>query len=108
MLDRCRLLGYILPAEREEVMSEDPQIKRKRLRYRSWHRGTKELDLLLGRFAELHLDEFSDADIALYEEILESDEHDIYGWISGRLEVPAELDNHVMAAILAFKLTANT
>lgn len=89
-------------------MSEDPHTKRKRLRYRSWHCGTKELDLLLGRFAEIHLDQFDDGDIALYEEILESNEHDIYGWISGRLAVPAELDNHVMAAILAFKLTADT
>ena len=89
MLDRCRWLRYILFAEREEVMSEDSITKRKRLRYRSWHRGTKELDLLLGRFAEIHLDQFDDGDIALYEEILESDEHDIYGWISGRLAVPA-------------------
>ena len=87
-------------------MVEESNIRRKRLRYRSWHRGTKELDLLLGRFAELHLDGFSDTDIDLYERILESDEHDIYGWISGRQAVPAELDNHVMAAIVAFKLTA--
>lgn len=108
MLERCRPLGYIVFAEREEAMSEDPLTKRKRLRYRSWHCGTKELDLLLGRFAEIHLDQFDDGDIALYEEILESDEHDIYGWISGRLAVPVELDNHVMAAILAFKLTADT
>ena len=90
------------------VMLEDPEIKRKRLRYRSWHRGTKELDLLLGQFAERHLDQFSDAEIDLYEIILEADEHDIYGWVSGRQAVPPLLDNHVMAAILNFKLTAGS
>lgn len=89
-------------------MVEETNIKRKRLRYRSWHRGTKELDLLLGRFAEQHLEGFSDAEIDLYEAILESDEHDIYGWISGRQPVPEALDNHVMAAILAFRLTAES
>jgi antitoxin CptB len=36
-------------------MTDDDQILRKRLRFRSWHRGTREMDLILGRFADAHL-----------------------------------------------------
>jgi len=86
-------------------MAEDVEIRRKRLRYRSWHRGTKELDLLLGSFAERHLGALSAAELDQYEAILESDEHDIYAWLARRAPVPAEHDNAVMAAILRFKLT---
>lgn len=86
-------------------MAEDIQTRRKRLLYRSWHRGTKELDLLLGKFAERYLGNLADSQLDAYEAILESDEHDIYGWLSGRLAVPAEHDNEVMTAILAFRLS---
>jgi antitoxin CptB len=105
MLEWDRPLSYIVSRKREEGMSEDIQIRRKRLRYRSWHRGTKELDLLLGKFAEQHLGDLSDGQLDAYEAILESDEHDIYSWISGRAPVPDEHDNEVMAAILSFRLT---
>ncbi|MBV9585986.1 MAG: succinate dehydrogenase assembly factor 2, partial [Alphaproteobacteria bacterium] len=37
------------------MLSPDPDIRRKRLLYRAWHRGTREADLILGSFAEAHL-----------------------------------------------------
>ena len=79
--------------------------KRKRLRYRSWHRGTKELDLILGKFSEQHLDTLSDIELENYEAILESDEYDIYEWITGRKTIPSQHKNSVMAAICAFRIT---
>lgn len=83
-------------------MQDEVETRRKRLRYRSWHRGTKELDLLLGSFAERHLDRLSPDQLDRYEAILEADEHDIYAWIAGRRAVPPAHDNDVMAMILAF------
>ncbi|MBC8239250.1 MAG: succinate dehydrogenase assembly factor 2 [Alphaproteobacteria bacterium] len=85
-------------------MQEDLEIRRKRLRYHSWHRGTKELDLVLGQFAERHLPAMSEAEMALYEAILDENEHDIYAWLAGRETVPPEHDHHIMRMILDFKL----
>ena len=83
-------------------MDDDFEIRRKRLLYRSWHRGTKELDLFIGAFADAHLVELSPEQLDRYEAILERDETDIYGWLSRRQPVPPELDNDVMAMILSY------
>jgi len=86
-------------------MQEDLEIRRKRLRYHSWHRGTKELDLVLGQFAERHLAAMDAAEMILYEAILDENEHDIYAWLAGREAVPVEHDHHIMKMILNFKIT---
>lgn len=82
---------------------EDLAIRRKRLKYRSNRRGTRELDLILGGFAEAHLDGFSAAQLDRFEAILNADENDIYDWLSGRRAVPPAHDNDVMALLLNFK-----
>jgi antitoxin CptB len=98
-------LVYIVTGSDEKIMAEHLEIRRKRLRYRSWHRGTKELDLVLGAFADKHLDALAPGQLDAYEAILEADEHDIYGWLTGNRQVPEEHDNEVMTAILDFKLS---
>lgn len=82
-------------------MVETQDIRRKRLRYRSWHRGTKELDLLIGGFAQQHIDGFDTTELDQFEAILESDEHDIYAWLTGKVAVPPAFDNDVMRQLLA-------
>jgi antitoxin CptB len=67
-------------------MSEDVRLKR--LRFRSWRRGTKEMDLILGGFCDAKLATLSDADIALYEDLLEENDQDLYGWVTGRAPPP--------------------
>jgi antitoxin CptB len=84
-------------------MSEDYERRVKRLRYRSMHRGTKELDLLLGAFAARHLEAMNATEIEQFEAILEADEHDIYLWLTGKTPVPPEHDNAVMARIISFE-----
>jgi antitoxin CptB len=81
-------------------------IRRKRLLFRSWHRGTKETDLLLGSFAEQHLAGFTMEQLDRYETLLERDDGDLYDWITGRAAVPAERDDEVMRLLRAFKFTA--
>ena len=51
-------------------MTETAEVRRKRLIFRSWHRGTREADLLLGRFADQYLERFSAAELDLYEELI--------------------------------------
>jgi antitoxin CptB len=76
--------------------------RRKRLLYRSWHRGTRESDLILGRFAEAHLAAFDDAQLDRYEALLACDDADLYDWVSGRACLPAIHDHDVMRMLLAF------
>ena len=87
-------------------MTADTEIRRKRLLFRSWHRGTKETDLLLGSFAERHLAGFSAAQLARYEALLEIDDGQLYDWVTGRVAPPPEHDSDVLRLLLAFKYTA--
>lgn len=83
-------------------MADPIEIRRKRLRFRSWHRGTKEADVILGRFANLHLEEFDAADLDLFEQLLERSDPEIFDWASGRVPLPPELDNRVTRLLVSF------
>ena len=61
----------------------DKETRFKRLYYQSGHRGTKELDIILGNFAEKHLHTLSDTEINDYEALLEVEETDLYNWLTG-------------------------
>jgi antitoxin CptB len=84
-------------------VSADDDIRRKRLLFRSWHRGTRESDLILGRFAEAYLAGFDDAQLDRYEALLDCDDADLYDWVSGRTQPPAAHDHDVMRLLLAFR-----
>ncbi|MBI3419866.1 MAG: succinate dehydrogenase assembly factor 2 [Proteobacteria bacterium] len=75
---------------------------RRKLLFRSWHRGTREMDLLLGRFAEAHLPDFTEGQLALYAELLQENDPDLYDWLSGKSEPPAHCRNEVMEKLLKF------
>ena len=60
-----------------------------RLIYRSWHRGTKELDLILGNFISENIEVMSDDEIREFEALLNSEDPDIYKWIV-KFETPNE------------------
>ena len=76
--------------------TEELENKRKRLRFRSWHRGTRESDLLLGSFADRHIEAFDEDQLERYAALIECNDPDIYNWMTGREAVPAEHDNDVM------------
>lgn len=84
----------------EEKTLEEIGKKRKRLIYRSWHRGTREMDLLMGSFADRYVPEFSPAELSQYEDILGYSDPDLYNWISGREECPSGLAGPVMKKLL--------
>ena len=58
-----------------------------RLIYRSWHRGTKELDLILGNFISDNINQMSEDEITEFEALLNSEDPDFYKWIV-KFEVP--------------------
>jgi antitoxin CptB len=78
------------------------EIHRKRLLFRSWHRGTREGDLILGRFAAVHLARFDAAQLDRYETLLDCADADLFDWVAGRAAPPAVHDHDVMRLLLAF------
>jgi antitoxin CptB len=74
-----------------------------RLRFRSWHRGTREMDLLMGSFADAHLGRFTPDQILQYEALLQISDPDLYNWITGGEQVPANLNNDVMRLLCAHR-----
>ena len=63
-------------------------VVRKKLSIRSWRRGTKELDLILGRFSHENLTNFEMSELDLYEQFLSNDDHLIYNWLFEKEDSP--------------------
>ena len=81
-------------------MSETRDIRLKRLRIRSWRRGMREMDMLLGPFSDGPLQDLDDAQMDNYEALLSENDQEIYRWISGQEETPEQyqyLINRVLA-----------
>ena len=89
-----------------DVLS-DLEKRRKRLKFRSWHRGMREVDLLIGRFADRNLDVFSERQLDLFEALLHESDPDMYSWLTGKQPIPSDLDNDVMRLMKTFTLSAN-
>ncbi len=83
-------------------MTSSSEIRRKRLLFRSWHRGTRESGLILGRFADAHLAGFDEAQLDRYEALLDCADADIFDWVSGRAAPPPEHDHDVTRLLLSF------
>ena len=64
------------------------KVVRKRLSIRSWRRGTKELDLILGQFSDNNLTELKISELNLYEQFLSNDDYLIYNWLFGKEDSP--------------------
>ena len=64
------------------------KVVRKRLSIRSWRRGTKELDLILGEFSDNNLTELQMSELNLYEQFLSNDDYLIYNWLFGKEDSP--------------------
>ncbi len=71
--------------------------------FRSWHRGIRETDLILGRFADAHIGELTDAELDEYERLLEVPDHDIYGWVTGERDIAPEFQSELLSRIVCFR-----
>ena len=85
-------------------MGETAEARLKRMAMRSWRRGTKEMDLVLGPFADAHLAGLSDEDLDLYDALLEENDQDLMAWILGQSAPPAALAK-LLTRITAFAET---
>lgn len=79
----------------------DPRLKR--LLFQSTHRGMKEMDVILGGFAERHLSVLGDDQLGRFEAVLQESDSDLFDWISGKRETPGHLDHDVMVMIRLYE-----
>jgi antitoxin CptB len=77
--------------------------RRKRLLFRCWHRGTREMDLLLGRFADAEIDRLADVDLAELELLIEVPDPDLYAALTGNAERRPECAGALFERIKSFR-----
>lgn len=84
-----------------EPLDIHPDIRLKRLRFRCWHRGIKEADLLLGHFADRQLEQLSIPELDSLEALLEEPDVDVVAWITGDRPPPPAFDTALMKRLQA-------
>ncbi len=77
-------------------------IARRRLRWRAWHRGTRELDLLLGRFTDAHIDAMPAAELGRLEALFACEDTDLRDWLMGETKPPPSTDEDLLRRVKAF------
>lgn len=76
--------------------------RRRRLLFRAWRRGTREMDLLLGRFADSHIADLSEHDLADFEALMDVPDDLLFAWITGGELVAAGYATPLLSAIVSF------
>ena len=77
-------------------------LRRRRMSFRAWHRGTREMDLIMGRFADANLATLDEAALDSFEALMEQPDPDLYKWVSGEALPPTDVDAAFLARIRAF------
>lgn len=86
--------------------SEGLDAKRRKLLFRSWHRGMRELDLIFGRFADAEIAGLTDEEIEHYERLLDLPETDLFAWAVGGAAIPEQHRSPLLERILVFRRAA--
>ncbi len=81
--------------------AETTEARLKRMRMRSWRRGTKEMDLILGPFADAELPGLAEADLEIYDLLLDENDQDLLPWVLGQAPAPAALSAMIARIALA-------
>lgn len=88
-------------ASAQETPALDP--RRKRVLFRAWHRGMKEMDLIFGRFADREIATLSDHELGLLEGLMEQPDDEVYLWVVGRVPVPEAFDTPLFGRIRTYE-----
>lgn len=78
--------------------------RRRRILIRAWRRGTREMDLMIGRFADDRLIDMPEADLEMFEALIDCQDTDLFEWVTGAKPVPAEQDTAVFRQLRDFSL----
>ncbi len=82
--------------------SADLDPRRRKLLFRAWHRGMRETDLIMGRFADAEIGTLSEPELDEFERLIEVLDRDLLSWITGEAQVPENYDSAVFRRLKAF------
>jgi len=77
--------------------------RRKRLLFRCWHRGTREMDLILGRFADAEIGTLTEDELGELERLIEAPDPDLYAALTDNKPLAAEYAGPLFGRIKAFR-----
>ena len=86
------------PTDRSEL---DP--RRKRALFRAWHRGTREMDLVMGRFADREIAGLDEAELDAFERLMDEPDPSVYAWVTGQAEPPGDHDAALIARLGTYR-----
>jgi Uncharacterized conserved protein len=80
--------------------------RRRKLKFRAWRRGFRELDLLMGSFADLKLENMTPDEVDEFERLLEVPDWEIYAWLTGNADIPEDQKGPLLDQLCQFKYSA--
>ena len=84
------------------LSSEGLDVLRRRTHFRCWHRGMREMDLILGRFADAHIADLSDSELDILEALMEEQDRDLLIWLTGEAPTPDDVNTEFFQKLAAF------
>ena len=84
--------------------SEGLDVRRRRLLFRAWHRGMREMDLIMGRFADHVVEGLPDAELTEFERLIDVPDRDLLAWVTGEVDVPETYDTKLFQRLRQFHL----
>jgi antitoxin CptB len=85
--------------------SEGLDLRRRKLLFRAWHRGMREMDLIMGGFADAKVAELGEHELGEFERLIEVPDHDLLAWITGEETVPPDFDTPLFRNLRDFHLS---
>ncbi|WP_186421139.1 succinate dehydrogenase assembly factor 2 [Bosea sp. CS1GBMeth4] len=82
--------------------SADLDPRRRKILFRAWHRGMREMDLIMGRFADAEIGGLSEAELDEFERLIEVLDRDLLSWVTGEAQVPENYDSDVFRRLKTF------
>jgi len=86
-----------------ERSSEGLDLRRRKLLFRAWHRGLREVDLILGRFADSNIEQLTDAELSEFEGLMDIPDGELLVWLTGEADVPVSHDGPLFKRLRAFR-----
>jgi antitoxin CptB len=85
--------------------AESDEARRKRLRFRSWHRGIREMDIIMGSFVDANIADMTSAELDELELLIDVPDPDLYAAISGTRPLPSALEGPLFLRMKAYGLS---
>lgn len=77
--------------------------RRRRLVFRAWHRGIREMDLVLGQYVDAHIENMDEKILNELEDIMSYEDRDMLTWVTGEIPIPQNVDTPLFRDILNYR-----